>query len=513
MWADFILLPPLSLLLLRYHLLVNDQSHHIKTLRADHLQQLFLTKLKREDYFLHHYLYFCRNYRVIWGFAGLLIASLIYSGLFGKSYWIVWQFNALLFGTCLVLLTWLAGVFQYTFEWRTFAGGRFSVAQHVSSGLLSILLATASAYLSFILMDIPSRLSPVGFILGFAFLALVIPLVLLLVAALVHQQGLKVYRNAEELLWRRFADNDPDWPRKERERKLGNLHWLVPFRRLRPTLEESLRIDHVHNNGGRESWIAAVSATVLCCSFFLYGAFDYQISSFLMGPWYNVGSSSLKGYHSPALIEFHAYQFYLLPVLVFTVYTACRIMRAKVIAVSRSPRLLFIIYGKWATILCLLSSLLYLAMFYLLNCELSLDLAFRFIKNPLFFVGKNDEVALWLHEWFYSYLACMLLSYILFSFLIKFERYFFNKITATVQKFIGLVLLGAFAGFSHHRLLIFFWVLNNELSQEIYYGSNSLQISGAALIEILLAVYAISIAIKFAISSAIHSPAGRETQL
>ena len=347
MREQYLLLFPLSFLLLRYHLLVNDQSHHLKTLRADHLQQLFLTRLEREDYFLHHYLYFCRNYRVIWGFAGLLIATFIYGGLFGKIDWLIWQFVALLFGICLVLLTWLAGVMQYTMEWRIFAGGQSPIAQSIGTWFISLLLAFLTMLAAQMLTSSAYNLGGESIPLGLLFLFPGLPLILLAAAALVHWQGLGVYQDATELLWRRFAKEDPDWQVSSARRKTRTLDWLLPWRCfIFPKGEEA-----THHRFSQyaivDGFSSLISGLVLSAGFFCSWAFFFFIDPY-----------RIRVFMSAApLFAIAQFIFTKLPIVILAGYVAGRTIRARERGIPFSPRLLLVNYGRWFMLLCLVLSI------------------------------------------------------------------------------------------------------------------------------------------------------------
>ena len=61
----------LAFLLLRYHLLLGDRAHQTKSLDRDQLAHLLLTRLGRNQFFLHHFLLFCLHYWVLVGYAVL----------------------------------------------------------------------------------------------------------------------------------------------------------------------------------------------------------------------------------------------------------------------------------------------------------------------------------------------------------------------------------------------------------------------------------------------------------
>lgn len=112
-----------TFLLLRYHLHMNDQSNHLKTLSRARLGELLLTHLGNDDYFLHHFLMFCRHYRVLVAWAavwGVFMATDMVSG------GIIWFqpdiYARLLMTLQIILMVWVAGVAQYAIEWRLFAG-------------------------------------------------------------------------------------------------------------------------------------------------------------------------------------------------------------------------------------------------------------------------------------------------------------------------------------------------------------------------------------------------------
>ncbi|MEN6625764.1 MAG: hypothetical protein ABFD69_05995 [Candidatus Sumerlaeia bacterium] len=112
-------------LLLRYHLFVNDQSNHMKNLSRGRLGELLVTHLGRDEFFLHHMLIFCQRYRVIVGWAAVWAVFIAADVLSGGWVWVEPEIYAWLFMTLyLVLIVWIAGVYQYVTEWKWFAGGR-----------------------------------------------------------------------------------------------------------------------------------------------------------------------------------------------------------------------------------------------------------------------------------------------------------------------------------------------------------------------------------------------------
>lgn len=123
-------------LLIRYHLFVNDQSMFVKTLSQNRLEELMLTRLGRNEYFLHQFLLFCRTYRLVYGFFILLLLYPViplYSALpTGRVFGVLFALFILM------MQAWVAGVCQFTLEWRLFAGGRLSSLRGLMSMALTL---------------------------------------------------------------------------------------------------------------------------------------------------------------------------------------------------------------------------------------------------------------------------------------------------------------------------------------------------------------------------------------
>ncbi|MCE5228426.1 hypothetical protein LLG95_02360 [bacterium] len=185
-------------LLLRYHLFINDHSHHIKTLSYERLSELLLTRLGREEFFLHHFLMFCQRYRAIVAFGAIALVC------WGKY---IASGESLFFGTIyqlipamlnIVVLTWIAGVLQYVMEWKWFAGGRARVWRPVASFFYSVILACPITLISLAMMN------------ALLFYSLPSCLMIWLIAVTcVHAKGSEIYILAEEQLWSRIGDSAP----------------------------------------------------------------------------------------------------------------------------------------------------------------------------------------------------------------------------------------------------------------------------------------------------------------
>lgn len=157
----------LIFLLLRYHLLINDQSNHMKTLSREKLGELLLTRLGNEDYFLHHFLLFCLRYRVLIAWAAIWAVTISIDVITMGLTWIdvetLWRAVATL---NIVLLTWVMGVYQYVTEWKWFAGGRGRALRIAYSllftAVLSAIVLGASAPWFWLGIRSPERLSLIG---------------------------------------------------------------------------------------------------------------------------------------------------------------------------------------------------------------------------------------------------------------------------------------------------------------------------------------------------------------
>ncbi|MDK2972316.1 MAG: hypothetical protein PWP23_2071 [Candidatus Sumerlaeota bacterium] len=224
--------------LLRYHLLLNDQSRHIKGIGRDQLEHLLLTRMTREDFFLHHLLTFCLRYRVVVAWALLVAFHFLYGMARGEYRWVEPGYFAPMVAVLFVVLnTWIAGVLQYVVEWRTFAGGRIPVYRFLVSLPISLGFALAIALLAM-----------TAFISNFAGLFLTLGVFAVLVV-FVYQYALGCYEGSMELLWDRFTGNDSDYVRLARPRgvSIGGMTaevffpwlWGRPARRWKEQAGES----------------------------------------------------------------------------------------------------------------------------------------------------------------------------------------------------------------------------------------------------------------------------------
>lgn len=153
-FGHYFALPILSFLMLRYHLYINDHSHHIKSLRYNQLEQLLLSRLDSTDYFLHHFLYFCHRYRVFIVFTAFVCIGFI------KPFFEVKQscfesyfYDKITDALFVVLMTWIMGVFQYVWEWHRFAGKKLCFWNKIQSVLLSLLLSFGIMIIIYILIE------------------------------------------------------------------------------------------------------------------------------------------------------------------------------------------------------------------------------------------------------------------------------------------------------------------------------------------------------------------------
>lgn len=129
-------------LLLRYHLLINDQSNHMKTLSREKLGELLLTRLGNNEYFLHSFLLFCLRYRVLVAWAAIWAVTLGLDALTQGYTWIQLKTLGRVVATLnIVMFTWVLGVYQYVTEWKWFAGGHRRALRKVYSLLHSLLLS------------------------------------------------------------------------------------------------------------------------------------------------------------------------------------------------------------------------------------------------------------------------------------------------------------------------------------------------------------------------------------
>lgn len=125
-------LPIVTFLIIRYHLYVNDQSMFIKALSRNRLEELMVTRLSDNEFFLHQFLIFCQSYRLVYGF---LVMTLLFC-LPARDE----SFIHLLYLFILMMQAWIAGVYQFTVEWKHFAGGRLNKLRGVISIIISLAL-------------------------------------------------------------------------------------------------------------------------------------------------------------------------------------------------------------------------------------------------------------------------------------------------------------------------------------------------------------------------------------
>ncbi len=143
-----------SFFLLRYHLFVNDQSRFIKSVDRCHLEHLLLSRMGRNEYFLHHLLFFCRQYHILVLYAAGTAFGTALVILLGDGDWIRLGFYKTQSLTLFVVLTvWLCGVFQYLVEWRTFVAGSKPWLRAPVSILLSAALAFVISLMTVVIAD------------------------------------------------------------------------------------------------------------------------------------------------------------------------------------------------------------------------------------------------------------------------------------------------------------------------------------------------------------------------
>ncbi len=191
-----------SFLLLRYHLFVNDQSHHLKAIGHDQLEHLLLSRLGPNEYYLHHFLLFCLRYDVIVGWAALWLGTFATYVLNGGWLWIeegYWRLPVMTLA--IVLLTWVAGVFQYIMEWRLFAASRFSWLRLAVSVPVSALIALAIT--GFLYIQRQMEAYAIFLVSGAAFA---------LFAGIAFSRGKSLYQRAEGLVWKRMIGSLEDTP-------------------------------------------------------------------------------------------------------------------------------------------------------------------------------------------------------------------------------------------------------------------------------------------------------------
>ncbi|MFC1601853.1 hypothetical protein ACFL34_05835, partial [Candidatus Sumerlaeota bacterium] len=344
-----LIVPLFTFLLLRYHLLINDQSHHIKTLRHNHLQQLLLTPLTSKDYFLHHYLFFCRQYRVIYGFIAVCIAGLVYvrvvAGGRGAAN-CVWS---AIFLFWVVLATWVAGVGQYVFEWRWCAGGRWPALQSVLTWFLSLALGAAiiAAPLGMALVAV-LVLAQAPLVLAAIFTAVFPVAVLLGVVALIHRLGKRTHEEALDLLWQRVARDDPDHEPRVRLRP-GALAYFFPFGQPRLSASAARRayLELARQNRFSPLPAALVTSLGFCASYIGYVFWLQTIE----------GSSVLPGLVVLRRLWAFSIAPLRLPELVLVAYAcvvAFRVAQASRHSIFVSPRLLLDLHGRKVALLALL---------------------------------------------------------------------------------------------------------------------------------------------------------------
>ena len=194
----------LAFLLLRYHLMLNDQSHHLKALRKNYLQQLLLTHLRAEDYFLHHLLYFCLRYRVLVAFTAIVsVEWLIQYFSYNADLLTTRYYATMIWGLSVVLLSWVVGVWQYLLEYRLLAGRPRTFVSMTMPWLLSLALAGGTVLLAYV---------PAMLIAELPLLAILLTVAMFLIAAwFAFAYGRWLHFYTMDILHGRLQGKDPDW--------------------------------------------------------------------------------------------------------------------------------------------------------------------------------------------------------------------------------------------------------------------------------------------------------------
>lgn len=229
--AAIVFFPAFVFLLIRYHLFVNDQSMFIKALARNRLEELMLTRLGKNDFFLHQFLMFCRSYRTVFGF---LILTLLFAiacipgvkvRIAGATFFMprLPGFITLLMLFAIMFQVWIAGVYQFLLEWKWFAGGRLSRMRGVLSMAISVALTAMILAIDYMIAStIRAEISALE---NFFSAQVVFGAIWIIACGLVYVQGCRIHADAMERLRNRL---DPLFSREPFTLKARD--FILPWR-------------------------------------------------------------------------------------------------------------------------------------------------------------------------------------------------------------------------------------------------------------------------------------------
>lgn len=139
LWA---MLFGLALSVIRLQLLLNDTAGQIRGLSRDNMEELLLTRLTREDFFLHQLLLFCHRYEFFVATVTAAALMAIADILAGGATWVrlsYWVLPLAVVGT--TMLAWAGVVLQYVIEWRLFCARAKLLPPRLVSVALSLAMA------------------------------------------------------------------------------------------------------------------------------------------------------------------------------------------------------------------------------------------------------------------------------------------------------------------------------------------------------------------------------------
>lgn len=244
-------------LLLRYHLFVNDQSSHLKSMTPGQLEHLVLTNLNRDDYFLHQFLFFCLRYWVAVACVAVGAALTLYRIVTLDYDWVWWNtYRSFFMLFSLILLTWAVGAIQYVIEWQLFVGGNRTRCYLLVTTPLSLLLAG----FCFGTVVAIGALRPAWWIavLGIG--------IFLLLARIALAMGRSTHAEADDWILAPFVSADPDWslpPRERQPRAIGMmLDLMLPWRWRRARHAALATSDPAEGWASAREWTWDVFVTV-----------------------------------------------------------------------------------------------------------------------------------------------------------------------------------------------------------------------------------------------------------
>lgn len=197
LWLFFLITP---FVLLRYHLLASDQSHHLKALTREQLEHLLLTRLTSKEYFLHPLLAFCLRYGIVVALVAVFAVQMAIGVIFRQDNWVyLGYYQPISIILMMVLLTWIAGACQFIFEWRRLSGGRYPVYRQILSLFFSVGFSIPVVLICLYFQG----QHPLKAIIA-------VPLLFIGAAWMTWQYGRSSFSMANDLLWQRYLSGDAD---------------------------------------------------------------------------------------------------------------------------------------------------------------------------------------------------------------------------------------------------------------------------------------------------------------